>query len=163
MDRLSNEMIPKLLEHLELDDLWNCRLVNKRFKFFVDQTKVKQLVIANSPPADLKKCWFVTKNMIDIEENAISPNSFNGYRFVFNLKRHLKRLCLNFKTELTLNMAILDHMQIEQLDVKCGGFANQSVELPQLKILELTVVSMDDDDDFEYGTLFVRAANLVKM
>lgn len=160
MDRLPDDLIPMLFEHLGLKELFKCRLVCKRFKYFVDRTKIKELVVASRRPADLKKSRFLTREMIDIEKTAISPNAFGGYRFVFGLSRHLKRLCLIFEGNLSLNLAILNQMQIEQLEVRCDYLdTNQAFELPLLKNLELMV----DLTDEQYCGFFIRAPNLVKM
>lgn len=161
MDGFLNELMPKLFGYLELADLINCRLVNKRFKHFADTAKIEEIVVASKLPNDQKKCLFITKAMVDIEKSAISPASFNGCRFVFRkLNCHLKRLILNFKEKLLLNMAIFDKTPIEQLDVTCHRLgSNQAVELPHLKMLEL----MFANEDMEECTFFVRAPNLTKL
>ena len=164
MDRFPNELMPKLFGYLRLKDLIRCRLVNHRFKYFADSAKFDELVVASRPTPVQKKCWFVTKEMVNIEERAISPNSLNGCRFVFRrLNRQLKRLVLNFEHELPLNMAIFDNFPIEQLDLACLNLgSNQAVVLPCLRILELKI---DFFVLFYFGkyTFFLRAPNLTKM
>lgn len=157
MDRLPNELIPKVFSYLEPSDLLTCRVVNQRFRFYADKTRFTELVVADDHIYEQKKVWFLTKNMIDFRRDAIRPNSFNGYRFVFNLRVHLKRLCLCFREELKLDTAILDQMRIEQLDVKCGYLgSHKAIELPELKSLEVVVIN----ESAGLKSFFVRAPKL---
>ena len=161
MNRLLDEL-PSIFENLQFQDLLNCRLVNKRFRHFVDEAKIEELVVASSLTADFKRRWFGRKAMIDFEKYAISPNSFNGLKFVFNLNRHLKRLCLNFSGKLQMNLTVLDNMSIEQADIKCTYLgSSQAMKLPFLKVLELNIVNyIEYREDYK---IFVRAPQLWKM
>lgn len=155
-----DEIMPKVINNLDLQSLVKCRLVSKRFRYFVDMAKIVDMVVASRPVAESKKNWFLTKEVIEIDKIAISPKAFSGYKLAFNLNSHLKRLCLNLKNELTLDLAVLNQMQIEQLDLKYGTLgSNQSVRLPVLKILELMMVGPKN----YANSVFIQAPQLAKM
>ena len=113
MDRMPGELVPNLFDHSEFDDWLNCGIhsVNvgeQMISDLVDQTKIKELVVSTDSSPDLKKSWFFTKAIIEIGSNPIHPSSFACSKF--NLV-NLKRLCLNFKDEFKLKMAVLNHNQ----------------------------------------------------
>lgn len=91
MDRLPDEMLLKVLNLLNMKALVSCRLVCKRFRFWVDQVRPTELAVTNCP-LKAKMDWsFAPNEVFDRDVLAIGKLSTLFKATTFKLHR-LRRL-----------------------------------------------------------------------
>lgn len=119
MDFLPPELLPFIFVHLPLKDLSKCRMVSKKFRFYVDKIKLSELFINDKN--ELLSCltkWSHTNEPINFL-NKIDISDFKFLNsFTFNLD-HLKRLIINFNSAYKYfdvhfinDLVTLEHLEI---------------------------------------------------
>lgn len=95
MDDQPIEIYHLIFEYLDIIDLTNCKLVNKKFYKYVKEFRIKELIFYSS-----KSCWFYINK----------PFNCN-YRLVhFKISPFLKKSTFNFKFLKYLNIEFVDEM-----------------------------------------------------
>ena len=154
MDTLPVELIPFVFNHLTLNDLAQCRLTCKKFRFFVDRTKLSELFINDEDDLITSLTeWHYTKREINVK-NIINISNFNLLRsFSFDLTS-LFRLIINFSqpynrfdVNFVNRLANLQQLEIWNLGDPSTGWedsrrARLNLKLDHLKIVYIGCVSL---------------------
>ena len=45
LDDIPNELLPSIFRHLDLSELINCRLLSKKYRYFIDTIIIDELII----------------------------------------------------------------------------------------------------------------------
>lgn len=132
-------MIHHIFRRIGIDDLINCRLVCKKFKFVVEQKKVDELILTNE-----KHDWFYSKKTVN--PYCVVPFGkvlFAGW--IFKFEQNLKRLRIEFKGANFALYFINSLLRLEELDIwfhlNHGLF---TFVLPNLLVLRVLEASGDD-------------------
>ena len=95
-DKFPDELLPIIFNNLNLDNLFNSRLVCRRFKFYIDQVRLNELLI-NKMSFDLK--WYRTADEFNLNNQIkMKDLSLFAFRFPFKLDQ-LKRLNVTLTKE----------------------------------------------------------------
>lgn len=156
MNTLPDELLSLIFQHLDLIDLYHCRLVDRRFKFFIDDVQLTELIIQNPliNYSIFKKHKTLFKNKSNWRHSNRSISKRNTLRlndlkqlerFPFNLDR-LKRLLINIEFKNEHFQLINKFKNLEQLEIKQINISHQllinsnddfSLSLTKLKVLAL--------------------------
>ena len=148
---LPDEMLLKMLNFLNIKELVKCRLVSKRFRFWVDQVQPIELAVSNCS-LKAKKNWLFAKHVLDKQVLEIGRLSAVFQTMTFKLHQ-LKRLRLDgdflcdmtdSDTEFNLNLKLLQlptfsmliHLELGYLNL--GESKSLSLFLPHLKLFAVT-------------------------
>lgn len=153
MDHLPIELLQFIFRHLDLYDLLNCRLVNKKWKFFIDETKIDELIL-NDKVEDYENYWFHTRKGLNYK-NAIKLDQLCALKAIFfKLEHSLKCLHIN---EMRRDYESIDNFEfinsfskLEQLDI--AGLVTYlgdsfHLNLPNLKIFQINNIDYDDEGE----------------
>ena len=153
IDDLPNEILYELLKYLNLPDLINCRLTNKRWKSISDITKVRQLIISDRID-EFKDLWFDNSKRPINYKDAVSFDTFRSYIRLFNLKQNLLELHVNYviyskmmgKWILEFDLSIFNgFVHLRELDLRFENIPvneQTSLNLPNLIRFKLELIKM---------------------
>ena len=149
---LPNELLPFIFRYLGLVDLTRCRLVCRKWKFFVDEQKVQELAIIKNE-ALLNDDWYSTNKKVN-EANVISLDLFETGCFLrfkrqlmrFEMLMNLKRLKVCLRTIVhaeffsSLNhFAKLEILQLESVQLR----EHQTINHQNLKVIYVYYIFND--------------------
>ena len=148
---LPNELLPFVFKHLDLADLWHSRLVCKRFKFFIDEVKLNELIISDFGRLTRPKYYYTNesynlRNQIKIEFlSSIQAFPFNLSDLKY-LVVHL--LFWNDKEIKNFEKFLSDKLKLVQLQIwdlnDYNSDLNEKVllKLPKLKVIFIDYVNV---------------------
>lgn len=166
MNRLPDELIPYIFQHLHIVDLLNCRLVSKRFRYFSYRVKIKEIVIIDPM---IKKIRGMKSDLKGINEKDLVYMKFTTSRmyrwFLFDLS-NLKRLTVHITY--VCSIYDLDHLlnkrfnKLVHLEICLQGLHNYNddvltLNLPFLQYFKLRNLSMFHS----YNRFLIIAPNLI--
>ena len=147
MNSLPNELLVAIFKWLPLADRANCRCVSKRFKTWVDDIKLKDLVIWNAASRlDFAVCWYGTSDRVNLQ-NSISDLNLKLFRngrfpdFVYKQVRRLRMVArTQFKVNDDFNDALnrfeaLEHLELGELVISQPKY--ETINLKNLKTLRI--------------------------
>ena len=128
---------PIIFRNLSIKDLFNCRLVNKQFKYFSDNTDGINKLIIGQPDYYDDYYWYYNNKLIE-DKDMISLKCFRSIKLlsIFNLDKYLKYLKI-YDYELKLE-EISNLINLESLEL--GRYYSnrrnqQIINLNNLKVL----------------------------
>ena len=144
IDDLPDEILYELFKYLNLPDLINCRLTNKRWKSISDITRVRQLVVSDRIDEFKELC-----------KDSITFSKFRFYTKLFKLKQHLRKLHIRctvysshimFKRILDFDLSIFNEfIYLRELDLRLKNFLvndQTSLNLHNLIRFKLELIEM---------------------
>ena len=145
IDDLPNELLPFIFRNLDLLDLPNARLTCRRWRLFVDECILDELIIAPKRCLNDRYVWWYLDEEVNLR-NRISILSFES-SFLINLKK-VKRLYIiptihlvEFDIANLNGFTQLECLQIHYLTYHNFGAIDHSqmypLRLPELKILSI--------------------------
>lgn len=154
-----------ILDQLDLQDLIKCRLISKRFKFFVDQIKLDELLITSKyfdPKARSGKVFYTSWTLTnELVSNGYSSYNlklkfFNSPSFKNKFENSLAKLYLNEK-ELPDQFQIIEKFKNSLRQLRCHFFKRngRELKLPHLQSIEIALEP--------FSRLLLNAPNLKKV
>ena len=113
--------------------------MSKRFRFFCDEVKVRELIVYQHRNGFYtgRRYWFQSNKLINYND-SISPEIFQSYRSVLKFDQNLRRLHLNVAKSICFKIEVFNSLlQLEQLEIECDCVDNYTLTLPNLKIFKL--------------------------
>ena len=140
MNVLPDELISFILNQLSLDDILNCKLVNKQFySIIVNHVRIKdELVVSDCDYLPLNRRWFYTYHFISLY-NLIKFECLDQIEFMLNQSIISNQLKQFYVYESCISFKLLNHFKrLEQLEIVKSFIQNEHGEnilkLPNLKI-----------------------------
>lgn len=143
-DQLPFLAMQRIFESLSLQDLVNCRRVNRQLRFYLDGTEIDELVVSGSRAPCRKgqkmcKHWYQTGRPINFKR-SIYPSEFASMKATsLNFDQHLKYLHIHLAC-VDINIEILNGLQqLAHLEINCGARSEQpkTLTLPNLKVFNV--------------------------
>lgn len=157
MDLLPVELLDKIFNYLNLNDLLNCKSVSKYWYSIVSNLRIKSLIVKQEGWEEDKLNWYFTEKYIDHSYDLVHPNLFL-HLFNDSILEKLKylRICPEFFNrpvdlnklnkftqlyQLEISRVKSKHvlkLNLENLEILDLGFNNYvvdvSIESPKLKV-----------------------------
>lgn len=150
ISNLPLEIYSDIFGRLPINDIFKCRSVSKRFKFIIDNLKLRNLVIAEDEfKFTLNRKWFATNEPIDTLHTILCPsNPAESLKIESQLRKNLfssiKQLYihsnyLSFKSD-DLGNCLNHFKRLEILEILNLEINSESkLILPNLKVLNWSV------------------------
>ena len=136
------ELYQEIFEYLDIEELLNIRLVNKKCKEIIQHFKIRELIFDAS--FKYKYNWYFS-NRSTLMNNVIKESKlFMLKNSLFNLEflRRLKIDCLKDNSKISLKDINKLFIHLHQLDIYlyfCTKNENRLLDLPNLQILTLAI------------------------
>ena len=131
MNSLPDLTMYHVFKYLDVADLFACRLVSRRFRFFADTAKLNELIVEGDKEMIVQgepRCWYFTKEPVNKSNRVLIANLGQMLTFPFHIA-HLRRLII-------------------ALPLSCfeptANFLNRLTKLKQLEILDLEDLLKDE-------------------
>ena len=142
MNELPAEILSIILNQLDLYDILNCKLVNKKFySTILDYVRIKdELIVSDCDYSPLNRRWFFTYESVSLK-NLIKCDCLNRTEFMLNqpiISNQLEQLYIyrSFISIELLNRFIkLQHLEINDSMIKIENC--NVLKLPDLKIFNI--------------------------
>lgn len=170
MNYLPDEILLHIIDQLDIQTMVTCRLVCRRFRFWIDQTALEQLVFDNMPKRK-PLYWFHTDRAIAAEAVLRNFNLKRILEIPFRLDRlrclylnchlrtdeHRDTNSINYLKLCTLNEFVrLEYLAIQTMQI----VYEEILSLPALKALDIFEITKPDTSQAP-GIYTFTVSNLV--
>jgi len=163
-DKIPIELTPLIFQHLDVRDLPSCRLVCKKWKFFIDEIKPTELIVQRernlsrllndlylsirNENNEKGNFWLNTNRPFNLRNRIFVPKFTTFHSFPYSLQ-NLKyllvktKICLENSLAMLNSLTNLEHFEAIDLRLNCKTATTVTLTLPNLRTLYIDHLDWD--------------------